>query len=350
MLGSDATAASHAVCKLLISEWQSMNSVKQQSYHESLAILLGNDLNPLSVCLISPSSPTKPAMHNLLLAISQTESSDPRDSTATASNLLSLCFSSCKNSSTAVLLGLIALGKSAAPKQFPSFCTNSAMDLMWHLANNAPRECSDSLIASWQGNYHRDYTGLLELFGRNVTPCVLQTLLPAYVAMCDTTSIQCENYMHEITEAELSSCESVFETTGTCSSQCAALANRLSTHDLYRINSLDPINCFKNMWSIQEVIAQSSKETCGDSRAFVNSTMGRSDWQMRTAHLNTKCNLTKPFPPDLLEVKDPTINITTLSSNFFHIRFLMTRGNLRSDQNCLQHSRSETSLTTHVPF
>ncbi len=38
MLGSDATAASHDVCKLLILEWQTINSIKLESYHESLAV------------------------------------------------------------------------------------------------------------------------------------------------------------------------------------------------------------------------------------------------------------------------------------------------------------------------
>jgi hypothetical protein len=216
---------------------------------DNLATLLGNDLSPVSVCLESRQNGAS-AMKALLQAISNTESRDPRDPTAAATNLLNLCFSSCRDTSTATLLGATAVRQMpSGPQVFSRFCTDPVMALLWQHANNSPRECSDAMIASLDGS------ALQSIFGRNVTTCVLRSMLPAYVALCDARTIRCEETMLAIPTAEIVACQDMFVEGKTCSSQCALLANQLSSGD----------KCFESLWSVQEAVAYAANQTCGDS-------------------------------------------------------------------------------------
>jgi len=63
---------------------------------------------------------------------------------------------------------------------------------------------------------------------RNVTTCVLRTLMPAYVALCDKKAIQCEETMLDYS-AEIDACLPSYDVNGTCSPQCARLANNVSS-------------------------------------------------------------------------------------------------------------------------
>ena len=257
-------------------------------------------------------------MKMLLQAISNTESRDPRDASATATMLLNLCFSSCRDPSTATLLAVHTTRMvPSAPQVFSRFCTDPVMALLWQHANNSPRECSDAMIASL------DDEALRGIFGRNVTTCVLKTLLPAYVALCDARAIQCEETMLAIPSVELDACKNVYEASRTCSPQCAALANQLATGG----------RCFESLWSVQEAIAHAANQTCGDSGECVtsscfhlcNTSIQRLSFAMRpkrangavkfpvrcphqpsrcklltlSSGLNAKCNLSTPYPSNL---------------------------------------------------
>jgi hypothetical protein len=133
-----ASSATRAVCSHI-------STVSAQDVFESLATLLSDELNHVAVCMHSASV----AMKGLLLAISKTESRDPRDPAATATNFLNTCFSSCSDSSISVLLAVATESErlsESGTSIFASFCTNPVMALLWQHASNSPRECSDSLI------------------------------------------------------------------------------------------------------------------------------------------------------------------------------------------------------------
>ena len=196
------------------------------------------------MCLDSK-DPSATVVKRMLQAISNTESRDPRDASATATILLNLCFSSCREPSTTILLAMYAARTAqSSPQIYSRFCTDPVMALLWQHANNAPRECSDALIASL------DATALRDIFGRNVTRCVLRSLLAAYVALCDARAIRCEETFPLISMADFADCTP-------CSPSCFAAINALSVGD----------KCFESLWSVQEAIAYVAYETCGDSSA-----------------------------------------------------------------------------------
>jgi hypothetical protein len=237
-LPKNATSATVAVCNLIKSD-----RIFAPAIIRNLATLLGSDFNLINLCLGSHNLSAS-SMKDLLQAISNTESRDPRDPTATATNFLNVCFSSCRDVSTALLLGGAAVSKTES-----RFCTNPAMALLWQHAMNSPRECFDSLIAS----LHKDL--LRRMFGNGVTTCVLRSLLPAYVALCDQKTIVCEETMLAIPESDLNDCLSVQDIHATCSSQCAALLNKLSSGH----------RCFERMSAVQETVAQATNRNCADS-------------------------------------------------------------------------------------
>ena len=249
-LPNNAASATRAVCGVLKPALLANAPANYTSaLLDNLATLLGNDLSPVSVCLESRQNGAS-AMKALLQAISNTESRDPRDPTAAATNLLNLCFSSCRDTSTATLLGATAVRQMpSGPQVFSRFCTDPVMALLWQHANNSPRECSDAMISSLDGS------ALQSIFGRNVTTCVLRSMLPAYVALCDARTIRCEETMLAIPSAEIVACQDMFVEGKTCSSQCALLANQLSSGD----------KCFESLWSVQEAVAYAANQTCGDS-------------------------------------------------------------------------------------
>jgi len=246
-LPCSASSATRAVCAVIKFVPQQNNVL----LHGVLATLFGNDLNPLAVCLDSK-APSATLMKMLLQAISNTESRDPRDASATATILLNLCFSACREPSTTTLLAIRAAHMvPSRPQVFSRYCTDPVMALLWQHANNSPRECSDALIASL------DDEALRSIFRRDVTTCVLRTLLPAYVALCDARAIQCEETMLALPTSEVEACKDMFEVNKSCTSQCATLANQLSTGN----------KCFESIWSVQEAISYAANQTCGNSGA-----------------------------------------------------------------------------------
>jgi hypothetical protein len=245
-LPNDVTSATVAVCNLI----KSHPVHAQPELFHNLATLLGSDLDAINVCIESGQQSAS-AMKMLLQAISRTESRHPRDPSATATILLNLCHSSCRDVSTSMLLGVAAINKTMTnpSKLFPRFCTNPAIALLWQHANNSPRECFDSMIA----NLNDD--ACHELFGDGVTPCVLRSLLPAYVALCDQRTIDCEESMIAIPEHQLTACLSVKDGNGMCDPQCAALISQLSSGQ----------QCFERTAAVREALAQISNSTCSDS-------------------------------------------------------------------------------------
>jgi hypothetical protein len=207
-------------------------------------------LDATTVCIES-SHPSASAMKMLLQAISRTESRHPRDPAAAATRLLNTCYSSCRNVSTATLLGVAAINKTMTNvrKLMPSFCTNPAIALLWQHANNSPRECFDSMIA----NFNDD--DLHDLFGGGVTTCVLRSMLPAYVSLCDQRTIECEELMLSIPDHQLNSCLLMQDAQGVCDSQCATLVKQLSSGQ----------QCFERTAAVREALAQISNSTCADS-------------------------------------------------------------------------------------
>jgi hypothetical protein len=184
-------------------------------------------------------------MKHLLLAISRTESRDPRDPAATATNLLNTCFSSCSDSSIAVLVAVAAESErrsQAGPSVYASFCTNPVFALLWQHASNSPRECSDSLI-----------TTVSHKIG--MTPCALRSLLPTYVSLCDAHAIHCEETVLAVPVAEAKACDSVIETSDPCSSDCAAFVHKFASGS----------RCLESMAANQEVLAHVVNQTCSDS-------------------------------------------------------------------------------------
>jgi hypothetical protein len=226
-------------------------------FHNALATLLGSDLNPLVVCLdYKSSNPSAATMKMLLQAISDTETRDPRDSSAVATKLLNLCFSPCRESSISLFLGLIAaLKASSGPQIFSRFCTDPVMALLWQHANSTPRECSDAAISFLDHGIMRD------IFGRNITTCVLRSLMPSYVALCDKKTILCEEAMLAIPSAEIQPFKDMFESDRPCTPQLSALANTFASGN----------KCFERLWSVQEAIAYVANQTCLDSGMFMYS-------------------------------------------------------------------------------
>jgi hypothetical protein len=248
---NSATSATRAVCALL---WDvsAHHSSTLPFVIENLATLLSAGLNPLEVCL-SSESPSAPSMKMLLRAISIAESRDPRDPTAVATNLLTLCFSSCRDSSITTLLALATdsiISGQSGPQYFPSFCTSPVMALLWQNANNTPRECSDSMMA-YMGSVSSS-TGL--------TTCVLRSILPAYVALCDAKAVHCEEKMLAMTAAEANACQHTIESSATCSSECSSYVDKVSSDS----------KCMEGIWSIREVLAYTAAQTCADSSKSIN--------------------------------------------------------------------------------
>jgi len=104
--------------------------------------------------------------------------------------------------------------------------------------------------------------------------------MPAYVALCDQKAIQCEETMLAIPMAVNNECLPLYEANGTCTPQCAQLANDLSSRCVCDSQLLVTIctaalvlllwlhscsKCFESVWSVQEAIAQAASQTCGDS-------------------------------------------------------------------------------------
>ncbi len=229
-----ASSATRAVCSYI-------STVSAQDVFESLATLLSDELNHVAVCMHS--APV--AMKGLLLAISKTESRDPRDPAATATNFLNTCFSSCSDSSISVLLAVATHSErlsESGTSVFASFCTNPVMALLWQHASNSPRECSDSLI-----------TIVSDQIG--VTPCALRSLLPTYVALCDAHTIQCEETILAMPAAEAKACDRVIETSDACSSDCAAFVRKFASGS----------RCLERLASYKEVYAHAVNQTCSDS-------------------------------------------------------------------------------------
>ena len=233
-----ATAATRAVCVYL-----SKLNVNGSTYATTmidLATLLSSEVNPFVVCL-----ERTPSMKQLLRVISNTESRDPRDPSATATNLLNLCFSSCASSSTTALLTLFAEGvQFGQPKAalIPGFCTSPLMAIMWQHAANSPRECSDSLIS-------------IVSVKMNLTACALRSVLSTYVAACDTNAIQCEQDVRNVTIAEADACTPTIEHNAPCSSECSNLVHKFASGS----------QCMLSVYSNQELLAHVVNETCSDS-------------------------------------------------------------------------------------
>jgi len=281
MLPNIATSATRAVCALLLDAPVST----LPPIIDSLATLLSKDLSPLTVCLESK-NPTAPAMKKLLLAISSTESRDPRDPTATATNLLNLCHSPCRDSSTATLLAMVADSiktSQSGQQMFPSFCTSPVIALLWQHANNSPRECSDSMI-TYVGTVSGDM---------GVTACGLRSMLPVYIAMCDAQAIHCEETFMSMPAAERDACDHTMEGNGDCSSECASFVAKVSSGP----------KCMETVFSVHEVVAHAANQTCADSAALVMAYSKRSGWRKYAPILNAKCNPATPFPLDLQDTE-----------------------------------------------
>jgi hypothetical protein len=207
----------------------------------SLAALLGSDLRTVDICL-----ETLPDMKILLRAIASTESRDPRDPTSRATHMLNLCFSSCREASTATLLGWTAMDsifmKLMQSGTIPRFCTNPDLALLLQHAKNSPRECFDSLISSLD-------------FGQGDTKCVMRSKLSSFLALCDSNAVQCEEKMFSFSAAELNSCDSIVQFNDVCSTECLALVQKLSS-----VNK-----CFESHRSISEAFAHFAIANCADS-------------------------------------------------------------------------------------
>jgi hypothetical protein len=243
-LSNNVTPATRAVCTLLVDASTQQPSTLPAIIH-SLATLLSRDFSFLAVCLESGTS-SAPAMTKLLRAISNTESRDPRDPAAVATNLLNLCHSSCRDSSTATLLAMAvdpATKSRSAPQFVQSFCSNPSIALLWQHANNSPRECSDSMITYVGSEYN----------GIGITTCALRSMLPVYVAMCDAQAIQCEQSLLSMA-SEAQACEQSTDGSAACSVKCAAFVANVSSS-----------KCMENAFSIQEVVAHAAQQSCGDS-------------------------------------------------------------------------------------
>jgi len=236
-LASSGNSATRAVCAHISDVSMHLNSTLPSTF-DSLATLLSSELNHFEVCLKK-----SPSMKKLLLAISATDSHDPRDPTATATNLLNICFSpDCYDVSTATLLAVAA--ESVGWSNVSHFCTSPVTALLWKHAIVSRRECSDSMITIISA----------KLF---MTPCALRSLLATYVAVCDAKAIQCEEAYLAADADKSNDCESTIRHNQSCSSECAALAHEFSSGP----------RCLENVLSNQQVLAYVINETCSDDRS-----------------------------------------------------------------------------------
>ena len=215
-----------------------------------VATLLSVDLNPLDMCVFETDS----IMNELLLLISSTESRDPRDPKSPATNFLNICHSACRQSSTAVLLALVS--ESLRIDQHPgsemfrdSFCTNPVLALLWQHANNSPRECSDSLIS-------------IVSYYIGMPACVLRSMLPSYVAMCDAQAVQCEQALLDVAvHANACNVTALHQSAG-CTPQCSDYVQKLSNMQMNHSG----LRCLESMSSIQEILADNAHKTCSSSK------------------------------------------------------------------------------------
>jgi hypothetical protein len=130
---------------------------------------------------------------------------------------------------------------------FPSFCASPVIALLWQHANTSPRECSDSMIS---------YVGSASGSSGGMTTCVLRSMLPAYVAMCDAKAIQCEEMLTSMSAAEMGACDHTIDVNGAvCTSECASFVAKVSSGS----------KCAESVMSIREVVAHAANQTCADS-------------------------------------------------------------------------------------
>jgi hypothetical protein len=215
-----------------------------------VATLLSVDLNPLDMCLIQSDS----TMKDLLLLISSTESRDPRDPNSPATNFLNICHSACRQSSTAVLMALVSellrIDPRPGSEMFrDSFCTNPVLALLWRHANNSLRECSDSLISIVS-----HYIGM--------PSCVLRSMLPSYVAMCDAQAVQCEHALLEVAVLANACNVTDLHQSASCTPRCSDYAQKLSTMPMNHSG----LRCLESMSSIHEILADNAHKTCSSSK------------------------------------------------------------------------------------
>jgi hypothetical protein len=243
---NDANIATQAVCALLL-DTSLHQPLSLPPMMDSLAALLSIHSSVLIFCLESRQS-TALAMKKILVSISNTESRDPRDPAAIATIMLNLCHSSCRDSSIVTLLAMSIENMKtsrAAPYAVHKFCTSPFVALLWQHANNSPRECSDSMITYAASEYN--------VIG--ITACVLRSMLPVYVTMCDVKAIQCEEYLLSMTTAETQTCDQTIKENAACSIDCAAFVTKVSSDR----------KCMESSFSIQEVVSHVAQQTCADN-------------------------------------------------------------------------------------
>ena len=89
-----------------------------------------------------------------------------------------------------------------------------------------------------------------------MTTCVLRSMLPAYVAMCDAKAIQCEEMLTSMSAAEMGACDHTIDVNGAvCTSECASFVAKVSSGS----------KCAESVMSIREVVAHAANQTCADS-------------------------------------------------------------------------------------
>jgi hypothetical protein len=119
--------------------------------------------------------------------------------------------------------------------------------LLWQHANTSPRECSDSMIT---------YVGSASGSSGEMSTCVLRSMLPVYVAMCDAKAIQCEEMLTSMSAAEMGACDHTIDVNGAvCTSECASFVAKVSSGS----------KCAESVMSIREVVAHAANQTCADS-------------------------------------------------------------------------------------
>ena len=99
------------------------------------------------------------------------------------------------------------------------------------------------------------YVGSASGSSGEMSTCVLRSMLPVYVAMCDAKAIQCEESFHSMTNAEMTACDQTIEGNGACSSECASFVAKVSSGP----------KCMERIMSIHEVVVHAANQTCSDS-------------------------------------------------------------------------------------
>jgi hypothetical protein len=193
-------------------------------------------------------------MKELLLLISNSESRDPRDARAPASNFMNICFSACRDSSAAVLLAVVSesirTDRHRGHQMFhDSFCSNPVLALLWQHSNNSPRECSDSLISVVS-----DYMGM--------SSCVLRSALSSYVAMCNAEAVQCEQTLLEVTDPADACNVTTLKHSANCTSHCSDYVQKVSSLPVH----ISGLKCLESMASIREILADNAYRTCSSSK------------------------------------------------------------------------------------